>query len=176
MPTHQLSLFGSSCPYFLTIFTLCRSRGVRCIFIGPYGSFVTRLIITLSYICTVFFRLKSIFTYHSSFDFPSFLKGSQGRWYDPNLQMTKIEASGARILESPSGALSSIVHPPQLTQGLCFMGHYTQEPKGTQTSPLCPLQGFSTAVPIIFQVPRFLSSVERRKNIIAPQVLPIHFF
>lgn len=75
-----------------------------------------------------------------------------------------IEADGARTLESPSGALSSTAHPPQLSRGLCFMGHYSQEPRSTQTSPLCPLQGFSTAVPIIFQPPRFLSSVEREKQ------------
>lgn len=35
LPTHQLSPFRSSYPYFLTIFTLCRSREVQCILISP---------------------------------------------------------------------------------------------------------------------------------------------
>lgn len=51
---------------------------------------MARLIITLSSICTVFFRLKNISTYHSSFDFLSFLGGRQGRWYDPILQKRKL--------------------------------------------------------------------------------------
>ena len=52
---------------------------------------MARLIITLSSICTVFYRLKNISTYHSSFDFLSFLGGRQGRWYDPILQKRKLK-------------------------------------------------------------------------------------
>ena len=39
----------------------------------------------------MFFRLKNISTYHSSFDFLSFLWGRQGRWYDPILQTRKLK-------------------------------------------------------------------------------------
>lgn len=52
---------------------------------------MARLIITLSYICTVFLRLRSISTYHGSFDFPSFLWGRQSRCYDLILRGRKLK-------------------------------------------------------------------------------------
>lgn len=72
LPTHQLSLFGSSCPYFLTMFTLCRSRGVKYILIGPQGSFVAGLIITLSEFVQCFsgLRVFSLITAPSIFRAP----------------------------------------------------------------------------------------------------------
>lgn len=56
---------------------------------------MARLIITSLLFVQCFFRLKNISTYHSSFDFLSFLGGRQGRWYDPILQK-KVKSDGIK--------------------------------------------------------------------------------
>lgn len=129
----------------------------------------------------MFFRLKNISTYHSSFDFLSFLWGRQGRWYDPILQMRKLKLMALkkmcpvkwlRWVEPGLWSLHLELSPSQPTS---YLYCCPQGPKDTQNSTSCHLWVSSTLISVISLLPSFLSSGERKK-LIAPQVVPTHLF